>query len=136
MSDLAEKLRSRREQNVRTALIAIGWILAALVTLCIGTIVFYNLADDTKGRQAKSDVMMLTTAAKAYRIRYEEYPAKLSDLVEPPDGRTPYIEPDAITDPWQQPYQYDPAGPRNNGEQPDIWTVGHDGKLIGNWSKH
>src|SRR5262249_49663269 len=133
-SDVAEKLRSRREQNLRTTLIAAGWIFASLVTLFIGTIVFYNLADDTKGRRAKSDVMMLTSAVKAYRIKYEEYPAKLRDLVEPPDG-PPYVEPDSIIDPWQQPYQYDAAGPRNNGEQPDIWTVGDDGKLIGNWSK-
>src|SRR5262245_14658115 len=134
MSDVAEKLRSRREQNVRTTLIALGWIFASLVTLFIGTIVFYNLADDTKGCRAKSDVMMLSTAVKAYRLKYNEYPTNLDDLVHPPDEKA-FVESDTILDPWQRPYQYDPAGPRNNGEQPDIWTVGRDGKLIGNWSK-
>jgi hypothetical protein len=50
------------------------------------------------------------------------------------DGSRPAINSaDALIDPWGRPYNYDPNGPRNNGNKPDIWAVAPDGALIGNW---
>ena len=43
------------------------------------------------------------------------------------------MPPDALLDHWKNPYQYDAAGPKNGGKQPDIWTVTPEGKVIGNW---
>jgi hypothetical protein len=81
---------------------------------------------------AKAGAKTLETAVICYRLKFGKNPAKLDDLGNPPDG-SPYVDPGALNDPWGQPYQYDPAGPRNQGEKPDIWTTGSDGKLIGNW---
>ena len=50
----------------------------------------------------------------------------------------PYLEtPDALIDPWGQPYQYNAQGPMNNGMKPDIWAVPktNPNNKIGNWSK-
>ena len=136
MSEVADKPRWDRQIIVRSFLVAVGLAIAAFLFLFIVAIVFYgNVGDDTKDGQAKSGVMTLTHAVTAYALKYDEYPAKLWDLVDPPDGASPFVVRDAIIDPWQRPYQYDPIGPRNNGEQPDIWTTGHDGQLIGNWPK-
>jgi hypothetical protein len=86
-----------------------------------------------KDDEAKANSKTLETGAESYRLKFGEYPSKLSDLVNPPDGGQPFVDASAINDPWGRPYQYDPAGPRNEGKKPDIWTTGHDGKPIGNW---
>jgi hypothetical protein len=38
-----------------------------------------------------------------------------------------------LKDPWGKPYSYDPAGPKNAGLKPDIWSAGGGKVLIGNW---
>jgi uncharacterized protein (TIGR03067 family) len=95
------------------------------------------LAEEGERDKARMDVRVLTVAAETYKIKNEEYPAKLEDLIKPPDGETPYIEPKegVLKDPWGQPYKYDPKGPKSGGKQPDIWSEGPPGKKqpIGNW---
>ena len=45
-----------------------------------------------------------------------------------------YVDPKfTFTDPWGNPYRYDPKGKRNGGKRPDIWTVTPDKTGIGNW---
>jgi general secretion pathway protein G len=105
---------------------------AAIVTLFLVMYVFRYDDGGGKSGYAKAGITTLTTAVKMYKTKFGENPAQLKDLLEPPDG-PPIVEPSGILDPWGRPYQYDPTGPRNQGKQPDIWTVGHDRQLIGNW---
>jgi general secretion pathway protein G len=78
----------------------------------------------------------LQTAVGTYYTRNNRWPQSLDELLQTDaKGRPPILEDkDALTDPWQGRYQYDPAGPRNNGRRPDIWAVDpKDGAQIGNW---
>jgi hypothetical protein len=93
---------------------------------------------DEKFIKARSMVIALSAAVKQYRAQYKVYPEALDALVTPPDGGKPLLlDAEALKDPWGRPYLYDPAGPKNNGKQPDIWSLGPgpgkpDG-VIGNW---
>ncbi len=97
------------------------------------------LTERTGGKPsvAAQDVQTLTKAAQAFEIRYGQLPERLEQLAAPPDGGNPFVDRDALTDPWGRPYKYDPAGPRNAGVRPDIWSLGPDPNdpkgVIGNW---
>ena len=61
----------------------------------------------------------------------------MADLCTSTDPTNPAIlkNSDYLLDPWKKPYQYDSSGTKNNGTQPDIWTVDpKTGVTIGNWS--
>ncbi len=77
----------------------------------------------------------LTQASQAYFIKNREWPQSLADLLKKDgNGVGPYLEnKDALLDPWMKPFQYDPAGPKNKGLKPDIWTVTPEKVVIGNW---
>ncbi|HEY1375268.1 MAG TPA: type II secretion system protein GspG [Gemmataceae bacterium] len=79
---------------------------------------------------AKADVKNLEKAAVRYCARQGEYPVSLDTLVQTGD-----IPADVLRDPWKHEYQYDPAGRKNKGERPDIWTVTPGREVIGNWAK-
>jgi general secretion pathway protein G len=99
--------------------------------------VLAQLTEEAKQAKARTDVKTLTTAAETYKIGTNAYPSKLEDLVKPPGGGPSFLKPDkdVLKDPWGNPYQYDPTGPKNNGKPPDIWSEGPPGKKqpIGNW---
>jgi hypothetical protein len=87
---------------------------------------------DAKAAKAALQVKALDVAVKAYTLRNSKVPEKLEDLLMP----KPLIEnADLLTDPWGRKYQYDPKGPKHNGQQPDIWTVTPENKTIGNWTE-
>ena len=84
---------------------------------------------DTKTDVARLEILSLTKAAETYKIKRGNYPEKLADL-----KTAGYVEPKAtLLDPWGKRYQYDPAGKRNGGQKPDIWTEDPDKNEIGNW---
>jgi general secretion pathway protein G len=77
----------------------------------------------------------LSQACKTYFIKNQSWPPSLQVLLTPDSHKMVYIDrPEALLDPWGNPYQYDPSGAKNNGTQPDIWTTHADGTIIGNWS--
>ncbi len=45
------------------------------------------------------------------------------------------VNAEELIDPWKKPYQYDPAGPKNKGSKPDLWTATPEKKVIGNWKE-
>jgi hypothetical protein len=101
--------------------------------LAVVTLILLSLLREVaKHDLAKSGARLLTTGAMAYHLKFDTYPDRLDQLVHPPEGG-PYVGASALNDPWDQPYQYDPAGPRNRGKQPDIWTITPKGEVIGNW---
>lgn len=110
-------------------------VVAILVVLAgVASVYVFRYLDDAKVDRAKADVQTLTRAAQSYEIRFGELPAQLSLLAAPPDSGKPFVETDALNDPWGKPYQYDPAGPMNGGLKPDVWAVTPDGQKVGNWS--
>jgi hypothetical protein len=88
----------------------------------------------TQERFAVRKIRHLTEACQSYRLTNGDWPTSLDTLAgTEPDGRHTFLYADDLTDPWGHPYQYDPAGPKNDGQQPDIWTRTPQGKEIGNW---
>jgi len=130
-----------REKRLQTA---VQKITSILRTSAAGMIVFGFLLyigatfgprylEHTKSGDARASINTLSYAAEAYKLKFGAYPTNLDQLVQPPDGGSPFVEPDAILDPWRRRYGYNGEGPHNKGKRPDIWTVGHDGKVIANW---
>ena len=89
--------------------------------------------EDAKIDAAKRQLRALTESCKVYKLKYGDFPEKLDQLVNPPQGK-PFLEKkDALVDPWGKKYEYDAAGKKNDGLRPDIWTVTPGKKEIGNW---
>jgi hypothetical protein len=95
-----------------------------------------NLLKESLTARAKTDVKNLEKAAAAYEIQYGVRPNSLFQLTAPPNGR-PFVEKEALIDPWGRPYLYNPAGLTNRGLKPDIWSLGpaanDNTKVISNW---
>jgi len=134
MSEFADQPGSRQRNLVRKIItglvittLALGAALAVVILILLSL-----LREYAKHDLAKAGAKTLTTGAMVYHLKFDTYPARLDQLVHPPEGG-PYAVPGALLDPWGQPYQYDPAGPRNHGKQPDIWTITPKGEVIGNW---
>jgi hypothetical protein len=89
--------------------------------------------EEAKRDKARVDVKALADAVAAYHVNNGNPPQALQDLSQPDAGGKVIVAADALTDPWGKPYQYDPAGPKHNGEKPDVWTQAPDGTVIGNW---
>ena len=74
---------------------------------------------------ARSPSAALVNACEAYRLKNlagGKYPARLSDLVAPPEGMKPILEggPAAITDPWGEEYKY-ALVEGEHGPVPYVW---------------
>jgi hypothetical protein len=90
--------------------------------------------EEAKKQVAKAQVQVLEKALQAYKLNNGEYPMALDDLAKPqPSGGGALVEKKALIDPWDNAYQYEPAGKRNDGKKPDVWAVAPDKTLIGNW---
>ena len=75
--------------------------------------------------KAKADLATLTKAVQAFRVAHGEYPKKLEDLTKPDKkGGQPLITPEALTDPWQRPYVYEPDTLQPGTETPLIYSHG------------
>jgi len=92
--------------------------------------------EEAKRDKARLDVKALADAVAVYHLNNDgNFPQTLQELTQPQPnaGGKVIVAADALTDPWGKPYQYDPAGPKHNGEKPDVWTQAPDGTVIGNW---
>jgi hypothetical protein len=105
----------------------------ALAYFLLGAFVF----EYTKADAARTTIKgTLTPACEAFGDKQGRFPKDLEELLEDKEFGVPYVKSRKnLRDPWGRPYRYDPAGPRNNGLFPDIWTVAPDGTEIGNWPK-
>ena len=90
---------------------------------------------------AKSDTALIQTKAnatvcEAFKVKHGELPKNLGVLLQKDKfGMIWMDDPARLIDPWGRPYRYNPNGPKNNGQHPDIWTVAPNGVVIGNWPK-
>jgi hypothetical protein len=90
-------------------------------------------AEDDKRSAAKAQAKVLTQALEGYRITHGKWPPSLAALLQQDEEGGPWVKnPSDLIDPWGQPYQYNAAGPHNNGRQPDIWADSPSGP-VGNW---
>jgi general secretion pathway protein G len=131
-------VRNRQQVLARAAftLMELLVVVAILVVLAgVGGYYYIKHLDDARIDAARLQVKTLTQAAEAYYVKHGEYPPSLVALTErDPDGGKPYLEQDAIRTPWGTSYQYDPSGPNNGGNKPDIWAdAPKGGARIGNW---
>jgi general secretion pathway protein G len=125
-----------RQRNRRGFTLMEVLVVVAILVILAGTasIFLFRYLDDAKTNRAQADLQTLTKACQSYKIKYQDYPASLQELVNPPEGGKPYLtSADALNDPWGKPYQYNPSGDNNRGLAPDIWTVNPDGEQIANW---
>ncbi len=116
------------------------WVLMFILVLGVALTCAYFLSrpmdGDSKTDGARTMIKTLTNACDVYSLKRGRYPNKVEDLLKKDELGASYVRgADFLVDPWGRPYQYDPAGPRNNGLAPDIWTVAPDGTEIGNWPK-
>ncbi len=90
---------------------------------------------------AKVQVKLFGVALKTYQVDVGEYPSTaqgLQALRIPLLGLSqikwagPYLDKDIPLDPWGKPYHYRCPGVPNP-DTFDVWSVGPDGKQIGNW---
>jgi general secretion pathway protein G len=111
-------------------------VVAILVVLAgVGGYYYMKHLDEARISAARLQIKVLTDAAEAYYTKHGEWPASLATLTEKEaDGSRPYLEPDALKTPWQTAYQYDPSGPNNAGNKPDIWADAPQVGRVGNWS--
>lgn len=90
------------------------WLVGSGFLLGLALLWMYlnGLSDgNQKVDQALSQLQQLSSACRQYRIHPKsdgKYPAKLADLVLPPEGRAVVVDggPSAIVDPWGKPYCY------------------------------
>jgi general secretion pathway protein G len=104
-------------------------ILVVLGSLAVG--MFTGTQRKALEQTAQIQVDAFDELCQRYHIHMFAYPPSLEDLrvntSGSPNWSGPYTDKDTPLDPWGNPYQYDPAGPRHNGEKPDIVSSGPDG---------
>jgi hypothetical protein len=110
----------------------LAFILFLVLSLILPEIFPPSAKEEIARTKAKTTI---SEACETYRRDHDNrWPDKLELLVNPDKDDKPYLEDmEALRDPWDQQFQYDPSGPHNKGQQPDIWTTTPKGKVIGNW---
>lgn len=101
-------------------------VVAIIVIVAAGAGVYYTrYLDDAKKDKALIGVRTLTTVVEAYYTRYGDYPPSLEALLLPPrEGERPFLEPEALRDPWGREYVYDPAHRHPMTGKPLIYSHG------------
>jgi hypothetical protein len=70
-----------------------------------------------------------------YKDHDHHWPKTLAALTVQDQHGGPYLDADALTDPWGKRFQVDIAGPHHHGAVPDVYTIRPDATLIGNWGR-
>jgi len=129
-----------REPSRRRAaftLLEVLIVVAIIVILAsVGGTMAFRAYEDAKVSAARTKAEAIAAAAQRFMVKYERYPDSLQELVQPPSGTLPFLEPDMIMDPWGKQFQYDPAGQQHNqGRKPDVFTTTPAGELVGNFKQ-
>lgn len=134
------KLRDTRNRTRRAAFTLMEMmVVVAIIVALAGASIYYMAGQIDEGNKAKAQgqVKQLSDLLTTYKAQHQgAWPQSLQDLMlRDEEGRGPYIKSqEDLLDPWGQPYQFDVAGTRNNGLQPDVWTQNPTLGTFGNWS--
>lgn len=112
-------------------------VVAIIVALAgMGGYYFLGQANQARKGTAKGQIKTLEQAVDNYKLDHrDQTPAALTALLTKDEYGGPYLKnQDALIDPWGKPFNYNPAGSRNNGLYPDIFAIAPDGTEIGNWA--
>ena len=110
-------------------------VVAIIVMLAgAGTYYFLQRLESAKIDTAKAECKAIAAQCGIYYSTYGQFPPNLEALTQvQPDGRGAFFPPEKLLDPWKKPYMYDPAGPSNGGNEPDVYTTTPRGQRIGNF---
>lgn len=105
-----------------------AWSVVVLVFAYCGFTVWLNSYDGgyTKEDAAVQQIMQLEGACKNYMAKNRgDPPQSLDALVAPFNGGSPLVEggPNALIDPWNKPYQYDPTHVDQRGNLDQLVTT-------------
>lgn len=127
-----EKLLATKGKALEAELVRID-MLPKVMALFSKELSLFQYFAKAQVSAAKIQIKSLDIALRQYFLKNNEYPKSLNALTE---GDDPILQADFnLLDPWKKPYQYDPKGPKNNGETADVWTVTRDNVVIGNWEE-
>jgi type II secretory pathway pseudopilin PulG len=113
-------------------------VVVAIIVVLGGVGVFYFLPQLNKSKEdvAKQQARDIAKACEMYATRNDgNLPTNLQALTVQSENGPAILPPDGIIDPWKKEFQYDPSGPNNGGNRPDVWTTSPSGKQIGNWGR-
>jgi general secretion pathway protein G len=124
--------RTRRSTRAAFTLMEVLLVLVILVVLgSLAVGMFTGTQKKALERAAQIQIDNWDRDCQRYHIDMFAYPTSLEDLRVNASGSAnwsgPYTDKDILPDPWGNQYQFDPAGPRHNGEKPDIVSSGPDG---------
>jgi general secretion pathway protein G len=124
---------NRRSLRHAFTLLEILVVVAIIVVLAgVGAYYLIPRGEEAKMKLAKANAEGLATQCEMFENDVGRRPTTLQELLNPPDGHAPYVQPKALLDPWGQEYRYNSQGPNNNNLRPDIWSE-HNGKTFGNF---
>ena len=121
-------------------------VVMAIIVIIAGFGGYYIIGqlDSAKIGAAIQKAKVVAQAAETYYIDHGAYPDNLEVLLTVVEGKGPYLKSrEAIMDPWNKQFQYDPAGPQSQAANQtqaravDVFTSPPAGdRVIGNWSKN
>ena len=116
---------STREAQKGMTLLEIMIVVAILGMLA--TVVVTNLMgslDNAKINTTKTKIAQVESSVKQYYLDFQEYPDSMKDLINPGQGRPPYVK-KAPKDSWNRELIYK----RSSGDKPFvIYSMGVDGQ--------
>jgi general secretion pathway protein G len=134
-------LRQAQQRTKRAAFTLMEIIVVVAIILILagaGIVVFTGVLSGSKESRAKLDVKSIEKAVQVYTVKYGRAPGSLQELTtRMPDNSPALLKPEALTDPWDQPYGYDPSQAHPTTDVPLIWSNGDPVKggqgKITNW---
>jgi general secretion pathway protein G len=118
-------------------------VVAIIVVLAgVGGAYLIGQLNESKVSTAQVKAREVSNAIDMYFVDHSQYPPSLEALLQKDaDGKGPYLKnTDALKDPWDRVFQYDPNGANNQRVGavvviPDVFCVTPDGRTVGNWKE-
>jgi general secretion pathway protein G len=129
-------VRALRATRFAFTLLEVLVVVAIIVMLAgVGSYYVFQRFEDAKLSKARVDVTKVSAMVETYKLNNGGEPPPSLDALcnQQPSGGAPLATPAEILDPWGKVFMYDPQGPNNGGNKPDVYTVTPKGLTIGNW---
>jgi prepilin-type N-terminal cleavage/methylation domain-containing protein len=133
-------LKSLRSTRSAFTLMEVLVVVAIIFILAsVSTLVVFRYLDESKEKIAKAGVKTIDQAVTAHKTLHGNFPQSLAELTQSNDGKAAALEEEALLDPWQQPYVYEPQTLNPKTKKPLIYSKGDPANPppggIRNWIK-